>query len=194
MRLLLSILFSGRTLTAATLMLMNIVLRAQTQAPKYVGELSGALLSDPYSVAIAGNYAYVASEGSDALEIIDIANPAAPVHKGSIAHGTGGALLSRPKSVVVSGNYAYVASYGSDALEIVDITNPAAPIHKGSITHGTGGALLNDPYGLTVSGNFVYVVSWAPMPLRSSTSATHRPPPTWEALPMALAERLCFIP
>lgn len=100
MRLLLSILFSGRTLTAATLMIMNIALRTQAQVPKYIGELSGAFLDDPYS-AIAGNYAYVASEGSDALEIIDIANPATPVHKGSIAHGTGGALLSRPKSVVV---------------------------------------------------------------------------------------------
>ena len=100
---------------------------------------------DPFSVYVSGNYAYVASFDSNALEIVDVSNPANPVHKGSISNGAGGALLNGPVSVYVSGNYAYVASMASNALEIVDVSNPANPVHKGSISNGAGGALLNNP-------------------------------------------------
>jgi len=48
------------------------------------------------SVYVSGTYAYVASSESNALEIVDISNPALPVHKGSIVNGAGGALLSLP--------------------------------------------------------------------------------------------------
>ena len=43
----------------------------------------GALLSTPRSVFVAGNHAYVASSASNALEIVDVSNPANPVHKGA---------------------------------------------------------------------------------------------------------------
>ena len=84
----------------------------------------------------------MASSNSNALEIVDIANPALPVHAGSITDGAGGALLSDPSDVYVSGNYAYITSYVSNALEIVDVTDPTSPIHLASITDGTGGAHL----------------------------------------------------
>jgi len=113
----------------------------------------------PQSVFVSGNYAYVASSTSDALEIVDISNPAAPVHAGSIVNGAGGALLDAPRFVFVSGNYAYVASGTSDALEIVDISNPAVPVHAGSIVDGAGGALLDNPQSVFVSGNYAYVAS-----------------------------------
>ena len=126
------------------------------------GEISSAVrtqLNAPYSVTVVGNYAYVASAGSNALEIVDVSNPAAPVHKGSLSNGAGGALLNEPASVVVAGNYAYVASAGSNALEIVDVSNPAAPVHKGSLSDGEGGALLNNPKSVVVAGNYAYVAS-----------------------------------
>ncbi len=140
--------------TGATVMLTPV-----TVNPVHKGSISngagGALLSSPQSVFVSGNYAYLASSGSNALEIVDITNPAAPVHTGSISNGAGGALLSSPQSVFVSGNYAYVASYISSALEIVDITNPAAPVHTGSLSN----AYLSNPQGVFVSGNYAYVVS-----------------------------------
>ena len=105
----------------------------------------GALLNGPCGIFVSGNYAYVASYDSNALEIVDISNPASPTHKGNIANGSGGALLNGPYGVFVSGNYAYVTSYDSNALEIMDISNPASPTHKGSIANGNGGALLNGP-------------------------------------------------
>jgi len=157
--------------------------------PVHAGSIThgtgGALLNGLTSVYVSGNYAYVASTGSDALEIIDISNPAVPVHAGSITDGTGGALLDGAQSVYVSGNYAYVASTVSDALEIIDISNPAVPVHAGSITNGTGGALLNGLTSVYVSGNYAYVASsesdaleiidiFQP-PLVSITSATADP-------------------
>ena len=108
----------------------------------------------------SGTMAYVTSKWSDALEIVEVTDPAHPVHKGSLLHGTGGALLKAPTGVVVSGIYAYVASSGNNALEIVDVSNPAHPVHAGSITNGTGGALLSDPRSVTVSGSYVYVTGY----------------------------------
>ncbi len=116
-------------------------------------------MSDPFSVYVSGNNAYVVSNSSNALEIIDISNPAVPVHKGSLANGAGGALLSNPRSVYVSGNYAYIASYSNDALEIVDISSSTTPFHKGSLVNGAGGALMDLPNSVFVSGNYAYVVS-----------------------------------
>ena len=129
-----------------------------------------ALLKQPQSVALSTNgnarYAYVASYGNDALEIVNVTNPASPKHAGSISHGQGGALLGGPSAVAVNGNYAYVASFGSNALEIVDVTDPANPKHAGSITHGQGGAILDSPYAVKVARKadgriYAYVVAMA---------------------------------
>jgi PKD repeat protein len=140
----------------------TVMLTPVTVNPTHKGSLSNggsALLSNPRGVYISGIYTYVASTGSNALEIIDVTNPAAPSHKGSLSNG-GSALLSNPRGVYISGNYAYVASTGSNALEIVDVTNPAAPSHKGSLSNGVGGALLASPYNVYVSGNYAYVASY----------------------------------
>jgi hypothetical protein len=123
----------------------------------------GALLDSPIKVYVSGNYAYVVSQGSNALEIIDISNPGWPRHAGSIKDGTGGALLKRPLDVFVSGKYAYIASHESDALEIVDVSDPASPKHKGSIIIGAVDNWFNPgptgPISVYVSGNYAYVPS-----------------------------------
>ncbi|MDD5143118.1 hypothetical protein [Methanoregula sp.] len=121
----------------------------------------GALLNSPIKVFVSGNYAYVVSQGSDSLEIIDISNPGWPRHAGSITNGAGGALLKRPLDVFVSGKYAYIASHESDALEIVDVSDPASPKHKGSIIIGAIDNWFNPgpvgPISVYVSGNYAYV-------------------------------------
>ncbi|MEK7644619.1 MAG: hypothetical protein AAB390_04945, partial [Patescibacteria group bacterium] len=131
--------------------------------PIHKGNISsttvGILLDQAQSVYVSGNYAYVASGISDALEIIDISNPARPTHKGSIADGAGGARLDNPNSVFVSGNYAYVASQSSASLEIIDISNPSQPTHKGSVRNNAGGALLSGVTSVFVSGNYAYLTA-----------------------------------
>jgi hypothetical protein len=132
----------------------------------YDGEGLPPLLHYPVSVSVAGNYAYVASQGSNALEIVDVSTPASPVHKGGLAASLSDPFLVGPSSVFVSGNYAYLTDYGGvngikGGLEIVDVTNPASPVYQGNLRDGTGGALLNYPNSVFVSGNYAYVASFA---------------------------------
>jgi len=146
-------------ITGATAMLTPV-----NVAPVHKGSISngtgGALLFSPQDVVVSGNYAYVTSAGSNALEIVDVSDPANPVHKGRIKDESGGAWLYTPNNVVVSGNYAYVTSWGDNALEIVDVSNPANPVHKGRIKDGTSKAVLKGPIGIFVSGNYAYVASF----------------------------------
>jgi hypothetical protein len=119
-------------------------------------------LNSPQGVFVSGSYAYVTSQGSNALEIVDVTDPANPIHKGSIVDGGGAApFLNSPYNVFVSGNYAYIASAGNNALEIVDVTDPAHPVHSGSLQDGGGNLTpcLGIPHSVFVSGNITFVAS-----------------------------------
>lgn len=119
----------------------------------------GAALSRPNSIFISGNYAYIVSEISEALEIVDISNPAVPTHKGALFHGTDGAYLYKPSDVFVSGNYAYVISAYGNVLEIVDVSDPANPIHKNIFSSGEDGSRFIGPSSVVVSGHYLYIVA-----------------------------------
>ncbi len=115
----------------------------------------GAVLNNAYSVQVVGNYAYVASLGSKALEIVNVTDPKNPKHMGRLLNGTGGAWLDSPVSVSVWGTYAYVLNRNTSYIEVIDVSNPALPKHKASLKlgDGYGGA------GVFVSGNMVYAAS-----------------------------------
>ena len=134
---------------------------ASDSDPVHVGSLTDrrAQLEFPANGVVSGDYAYLTSQDENALEIVNISNPAHPTHTGSIVNGTGGALLQYPSGVCISGKYAYIASSLSNAFEIVDISDQANPKHAGVLTNGTGGALLGGPNGVYVSGNYAYVAS-----------------------------------
>ena len=119
-----------------------------------------AFIFNPQSVFVSGNYAYVASTGSNAMEIVNITDPTRPTHEGKLLDGGGVApFLNEPFWVTVEGNYAYVASKGSNALEKINISNPAAPTHAGSLVNGYEGALLDQPVSVATNGNTAFVVS-----------------------------------
>ncbi len=114
---------------------------------------TGAQLNRPNSVFVLGNYAYVVSTDGNSFEIIDITNPATPVHKSFLVHNNDTIQLFSPKSVFVVGNYAYVVS-ASNNLQIIDISNPLAPVMKGTIDTPLNFA---NPVSIVVSGNYAYV-------------------------------------
>ncbi|MDO9034285.1 MAG: C1 family peptidase [Methanoregula sp.] len=118
---------------------------------------SGAKLLTPYDLAVIDDYpyVYVASFGSNALEIVNITDPAAPLHMGSVVNGAGGALLDNPWSVTVAGYNAFVTSKGN-ALEIIDISNQSAPVHRGSLAKTAGVAWLNVPVDAEISADWKY--------------------------------------
>ncbi|MEO7310715.1 MAG: beta-propeller fold lactonase family protein [Chitinophagaceae bacterium] len=102
----------------------------------------------PYSVAVAGNYAYVVSSTTNTMKVIDISNPAAPVVKGSVITG------NYPRSVAVAGTFAYVVNYSNHTMKVINISNHAAPVIVGSI--GTS----NNPNSVAVAGNYAYVANY----------------------------------
>ena len=119
----------------------------------------GASISNPQSVFVSGDYAYITSRGDNTLEIIDVSVPTAPIHKGKISDGAGGAVLSAPTSVFVSGSNAYVTSLVGDSLEILNVSNPTTPIHNGSLATNVGGSAIGSPQSVFVSGNYAYIAS-----------------------------------
>ena len=96
-----------------------------------------------WAVAIAGNYAYVATS-STGLRIVNITNPVAPQEVG---------FYDTPdyaQGVAVSGNYCYVAD-GDSGLRIINVSNPSNPQEVGF--YDTPGYA----YGVAVAGNYCYV-------------------------------------
>jgi hypothetical protein len=141
---------------------LEIVNISNPAAPVHTGSLAngagGALLSSPFDLAMAEDYpyVYVASNGNNALEIVNITDPTAPLHMGSLVNGAGGALLDSPQSVTVAGYNAFVTSKGDNALEIIDISNQSVPVHRGSLAKTAGVAWLNEPVDAAISADWKY--------------------------------------
>ena len=76
-----------------------------------------------YDVAISGHFAYV-GDGSAGLQIVDISNPALPIHEGE--YEPDGSV----RGVTVSGTYGFLVG-DAIGLEIVNVSNPNNPIFLG---------------------------------------------------------------
>ena len=79
-------------------------------------------------VAVAGNYAYVNSDG---LCIIDVSNPSSPFIAEQFPSIS-------PDELVISGSYLYMNDY---RLKILDISDPLNPIEIGSCTEVSGSSI-----------------------------------------------------
>lgn len=94
------------------------------------------------SVALAGNYAYVA--GASGLQTVDISDPFFPTIAGGVA-------TAEARGVAVAGNYAYLACNPS-SLWVVDISSPGSPaVVASSDLPG------NMAYAVAVSGSYAYI-------------------------------------
>ncbi len=135
------------TLEGPDLLSMPIVtLPTNLSCPNVSGSVTTG--NNPASIAVSGNYAYVANESSNSMQVINITNPGSPIVIGSVATG------NNPLSVVVSGNYAYVTNYYGNTMQVINITNPASPLVVGSVATGTS------PKAIAISGNYAYLVNW----------------------------------
>ena len=102
-------------------------------------------------------YALVTSIVSDAVQVIDITDPARPVPVAGISDGEGGfEALDGAAGITVAkisnGTYALVTSIVSDAVQVIDITDPTRPVPVASISDGEGGfEALDGAAGITVA-------------------------------------------
>jgi len=101
----------------------------------------------------------VASTGGNALEIVDVSNPAVPIHLGAMINGAGGALLESPSAVQVAGPYAYVTGSTGNSLEIADTGSVrSVPAERVSVLSGSS---LNAVFNLTAAtaGEYSIIVT-----------------------------------
>ncbi|MBK9196130.1 MAG: hypothetical protein IPO17_14375 [Flavobacteriales bacterium] len=103
--------------------------------------------TSPRSVAVLGNYAYVANFNSNNMMVFNISNPARALSSATHRH-------RKPcPSVAVAGNYAYVSCSIVDNMMVFNISNPAAPTLSATIATGV------NPVSMAVAGNYAYVVN-----------------------------------
>ena len=93
------------------------------------------------SIAVSGNYAYIADE-NNGLVIIDITDKSTPKIIETYSDDSAYA-------VTVAGNYAYIADYW-DGIVIVNISNPSVPIFTSSYDTSCAS-------DIAVEGNYAYV-------------------------------------
>ncbi len=122
-------------------------------------------LSGTEMVFVTNNVAYVTAAGENALTIIDVTNPAAPIKLAEVVNGVGGVTnLAAPVGVVVWNNRAFVLGNGSSALSIFDVSNPASPvlikdIVDDSARPGSPFTKLKWPFQMTLAGTRLYITS-----------------------------------
>ena len=137
-------------------------------APARAGDIShirsstadNVLLGRPDGVAVFNrdgtDYAAVADSRSDAVQIISLADPAAPTAAGNIRETAANATEYHLDGALgidtfESGGlpYAAVTGYDDNGVQILNLTDPSNPTAAGSIS-GTGDILLTRPWGIAV--------------------------------------------
>jgi hypothetical protein len=99
-------------------------------------------------IQVVGSLMYL-SEGSDGVEVVDVADRSRPVSRAWYESPVCGACF------FVSGSLAYVASAFSNKLTILDIGNPSVPIARGSFTLPT--PTQTTFWHVVVEGNRAYL-------------------------------------
>ena len=115
-----------------------------SQTPAARGSVAQLDLPVVEAIAVAGNYAYLAT--ADGLQLLDVSDPIHPIVVN---------LLTEPRwvqAVTVASDYAYVTASNGE-LTIIDITQPAHPTRIGSI------ALPGYLGDVRVAGNTAYVAT-----------------------------------
>jgi hypothetical protein len=93
------------------------------------------LLDTPSAVALTGTRLVLAEEDKG-IQVLDVANPAAPTALGSLNLGTWAEELD------IIGSRALVAATGG--LEVVDLSNPAMPRFEGEVDQSMEGVAVDD--------------------------------------------------
>ena len=155
------------------------------QFPTHVAASSNSDGADRYyaphfdvEIFAASGRTYALTSGfGDALQIINITDPAAPERLTSIGNGQDGFTgLSHPldlETLTISGEtYALVANDRYGVVQVLDITDPVAPMLVTSIWDGTGDISTFDAsdrtYALVMSESVLQVINITD-PVTSST-------------------------
>ena len=125
--------------------------------PTIVASLADPKMIFDVDVAVQGNFAYVANQGSTPpqLTVVDISNPASPKVVGSLTNS----FLNGAYRIRLSGNFAYVSAVSALAVSAVDISDPTHPRLAAGLYSP---AHLNHTTGLDVDPSGRYVIASSP--------------------------------
>lgn len=101
-------------------------------------------------VWVADGYSYIVSNGGNALNIFDVADPYNPVFKSKITTSGG------PIGVVVIDNFALVTCNTGNCINIFDITDKTSPVLSTTVSNG-GGINLDGPWNGIYRAGYFYV-------------------------------------
>ncbi len=123
--------------------MLEIVDISNDTAPIYMSTYFGDDKESMNSIAVSGNYAYIADDYGGFMKV-DVSNPSSPILANK--YDSAGSVYD----VAVSGNYAYLAESGN-GLVIADISDQSSPIFTGSYDSS------DDAYKVEVAGNYAYL-------------------------------------
>ncbi len=106
-------------------------------------------------VVVDWNYAYMVSYQSDALNILDISNPANPTIISTLSNWN----LNWARKVVKSWNYLYISWYIADNISVVNVSNPNNPIIVSTINDWWN-IYLNWSYWLYIYWNYLFTTAY----------------------------------
>ena len=170
---------SGRTYALASgfgeaLQIINVT---DPASPERLSSIRGGLViqlfgggsAEMETFAASGRtYALLPGSGDDALQIINVTDPASPERLSSIGNGQDGfSGLSHPtdlKTLTISGGtYALVADGRYGAVHVLNVTDPGEPMPVTGIWDGTGGISTfdasNRTYALVMSESALQVIN-----------------------------------
>jgi hypothetical protein len=99
-------------------------------------------LSNPFGLAISGNYLYIANAGSGGVVQMNLTD------NSTSSFVTG---LSSPYGLAISGNYMYAATFAGNSIQRIDMTTKAVTNY---VTSG-----LTQPVGLIINDNYLYAAN-----------------------------------
>jgi len=114
-----------------------------------------ALLDWARWLSFSWNLAYIASNISDAMEIIDITDKTNPIHTWSILNWWD-VVLDANRQVILYNWFAFNSARTSDAIEVVNILDPNSPFHESNIV-ATSDILLDWANDIYNSWSIFYV-------------------------------------
>lgn len=134
-------------------------------APTFVGSVTHAMIDQPWSLEVLGNYAYTVSQAAgDGLAIFDISNPAAPFYVGGLvdwAHIGGCRDLVVPEDTFPRA-YVLGSNAAVDSVCRINVANPAAPAAFSWLQGGGAPNYLEEPQYITQNQTFPSTVQTNP--------------------------------
>ncbi len=120
-----------------------------------LGGVIGAALSS------SGNLLAAAAYSDDAVTLIDVTTPTAPIYRATLRDGTGSYTgLDGAAAVNLAGSLLAIAADRDDALTLVDVSNPASPVFKIAIADGQlGFDDLDGACALAQNGNLLAIAA-----------------------------------